>query len=212
MPYYDRRHALDCTLRSYEQYGSDVEVIIVDDGSPSRLEVSGVKVITLPRKAIGYSPVVPINIGVEYASHDLIAISLPEVEHRTPALYAMRTLVRDGVYVSARVWCASMSRWLASPEYEPPPDLQQEKPVGYPFNFCVMFTRETWQKVGGMSRAYRWGSHFDDTDFVHKLKAANIAPVWVDDVVVHTRDGARAPWVKGGWAENKRIFDASWLS
>jgi GT2 family glycosyltransferase len=105
-----------------------------------------------------------------------------------------------------------MQRWLAKDDFEPPENLQQNKPAGIAFNFLTMLRRSLWEKVGGMSREYRWGSHYDDTDFAHKIKKAAPALEWVDDVVIHTREnGARAPWVKGGAAINKKIFGEKWL-
>lgn len=222
MPYYERFDALCLTLESYlKYYGGDVEVVIVDDGSPNtlaeQLDASGpqsgvkIKIITLPKKAEGYSPVVPYNIGAEFASHDIIALTLPEVRHESPALYAMREQCTDHAYVMANCWCESMQRWLAKSDFEPPRNLQQEKPPGIAFNFLTMLRRDLWNEVGGMDRAYRWGSHYDDTDFAHKIKTADSALSWVDDVVIHTRaNGARAPWVKGGAERNKQIFEARW--
>ena len=214
MPYYSRQAVLRETLGTYrELYSSDVEIIIVDDGSPEPLgTIDGAKVIRLPYKTVGLSPVIPINIGIEYAAHDLIAISLPEVRHQSPVLYSMREVCEEDTYVMSRCWCDGTSRWLSAPDVEPPEGQQHHKPVGVGFNFCVMFRRQLWSKIGGMSREYRNGSHFDDTDFAHKIKKSGAALRWVDDVVIHSRrDGARAPWVPGGWAVNHAIFASKWL-
>lgn len=212
LPYYQRPEVLAETLETYcEHYGPDIEIIVVDDGSPQPVDPPGVKIIRLPRKTVGYAPVIPINIGVEYASHDVISISLPEARHPTPVLYAMREYVDDNAYVSARVWCEATQRWLASPDHEPGTNQQHGKPLGVPFNFCVMFTRALWERLGGMDRAYRWGSHFDDTDWAMRVARSGAEIRWVDDVVIHTRkQGARAPWVNGGWAYNRDIFAQRW--
>lgn len=212
MPYYSRVAALKETLKTYgEFYGDDVEIIVVDDGSPLPLALDEVKVITLPRKEVGYSPVIPINVGVEYATHDLIVLTLPEVSHNSPVLYRMRDVWSPNAYVMAQCWCKTMKRWLASPDDNPVSGLQQGKPKGMSFNFCVMLHRSLWEEVGGMSRDYRWGSHYDDTDFAHKIAASGADLKWVDDVTTHTREGgAKAPWVRGGISINSKIFESRW--
>jgi len=211
MPCYQRQAVLMETLATYRtHYGDDVEIVVVDDGSPNPLgEIDGVKVIRLPKKSVGYSPVIPINIGVEYASHDVIAISLPEVRHETPVLYRMRELLTDNAYVQAPCYCESMKRYLSGPD-----KLEVRKnsrPPNVGFNFCVMFNRKLWNEVGGMTRDYRWGSHYDDTDFAWKIYSSGAEPLWVEDVVKHTRkDGAKSPWVTGGHSRNYQIFKKKW--
>ena len=213
MPYFNRREVLEETLEGYRLlYGADVEIVIVDDGSSKRLEpIAGAKVINLPRKDEGRAPVVAFNIGVEYAEHDIIAISLPEVLHGTQTLYEMRELCEEGCYVIAPCWCESTGRWVAAPNVEPKEGQQHYKPRGVGFNFCVMFRRALWNSIGGMSREYRHGSHFEDTDFAWKVKKSGASIRWAQSHVTHTRkNGAHANWVKGGWERNRGIFLKEW--
>ena len=101
LPYWDRQEAADKALamlaKAYR--GLDLEVIVVDDGSPEpfvyRLDWPAVRILRLPQKDTPKSPVTCWNEGARIARGDLIAISCIEILHYDPVLPQMAAQVRE---------------------------------------------------------------------------------------------------------------------
>lgn len=213
MPYWDRYDVARDNCARIQTYYPGIEVVLVDDGSPSNqaANIPGVQYVRLPTKAVGYAPCIPINVGVMVARHDIIAISLPEIRHDGPIFETMLTDLRAGGndrYVLAQVWCESLNQWLSAPDGNT--CIQQGRPAGTGLHFCVMFRRSLWDKTGGMDRDYRYGAAYEDTDFVRRLQRAGAEFHFSDVRATHTRVGAHANWVKGGHERNAEIFRAKW--
>src|SRR5690349_162098 len=112
VPYWKRGSILKDNLQQLKKLYSNLkalEVIIVDDGSPEPAVIDDnypwpVSIIRLKQKTWALNPCVAFNAGVAAASGDIIAITNPEVIHRTAILDLMRqeleALGPDG-YVAA---------------------------------------------------------------------------------------------------------------
>jgi glycosyltransferase involved in cell wall biosynthesis len=89
LPYFERPEVLAITLRSFQALYSDsqIEIVIVDDGSHLEMKPRFPAEFTLPTKLVtilnkdGINPCVPINIGVTEASGEFILLSSPEIVH-----------------------------------------------------------------------------------------------------------------------------------
>lgn len=213
LPYWQRQAAADTAL-SYiaKNYPSlDLEVIVVDDGSPVPFKKFGfspdiqpvMRTMRLPTKQMSKATCVPINRGVEMASHEIIALSGVEMLHKTPVLAQMRDELLKGdknTYVSAAVWCPDQNRWHAHSSLK-----------RAPLNFMTMLHRDLWNRAGGMDEDYREGIAFDDNDFVNRLERAGMHYVIRDDLVVeHPRKDAKAAYTIDQHERNRLLYARKW--
>lgn len=222
LPYWQRQAATDAALARMAAlyFDIDLEVIVVDDGSPvPYIRREGypfaVRSVRLPVKSGPLNPCVPINVGAAVARGDILAISNPEIMHRTAVLPAMRDeLERLGVlgYVLAACWSPEQKRWhchstIAGPRFG------IDLPAGSGFHFLAMLHRSLWEEAGGFDIAYRKGAGYDDPDFVMRLERAGARFVIRDDLVVeHPRGGARSAWTPAQFERNRQLFISKWAS
>lgn len=97
LPYFERPEVLTITLRSLQALytKSQIEIVIVDDGSHPDFKPIIPEGFTLPTKLVtifnkdGINPCTPINIGVMEASSELILLSSPEIVHTESIFDAM---------------------------------------------------------------------------------------------------------------------------
>lgn len=213
LPYWNRQaaadKALDLIAKNYADL--DLEVVVVDDGSPKPFRHPGfnpdikpvLRLVTLPRKFEPKATCVPWNRGVSAASGDVIALSSIEMLHETPVLGEMRDELMRGdknTYVSAAVFCPEQNRWHAHSSLNKPP-----------LNFMTMLHRDLWDRSGGMDEDYRDGICFDDNDFLKRLEKAGMHYVYRDDLVVkHPRGGAKAINPPIAHERNRRLFESKW--
>jgi hypothetical protein len=217
MPYWERRAATRATLKGFNALydPEEVEVILVDDGSPTQpwedeSIYPNLKVIRLPEKTVAKCPTLPLNVAREHASHDVLAISFPECRHIDQTLKHMWEVLKDErEVVSARVWCETLKIWLASEFFFNP---SQEIPPGTALNFCVMMHASLWDEVGGFDEDYRDGQAFDDNDFLRRILRVGGRYSFAQGARAnHTRGGgATSEWPAGAWARNRAIFLSKW--
>jgi hypothetical protein len=219
LPYWERADAAMSGLISLSQryrHGGDmredIEVVVVDDGSPTepaRNFVSGaslgfrIRLVELPVKQYPMCPCTPINAGVAASDGEFIVLSNPETTHREPVLDAMRaTIERIGpkTYVLAAAFCPDTGAWHCHSVHAS---------AGY--HFCTMMHRSLWDAAGGFDEAYRQGNCFDDPDFVQRLIRAGAKFVFRDDLVVdHHKHGATIGWPREGWDRNHNLYWSKW--
>lgn len=219
MPYFnneqmagDRQEMLYKSLDAYEFLYPhlDIEIVICDDGSPIPVDAPTARVIRLPRKDHALNPCVPINRAIAESSGNIIVLTNPEIEHRTPVFDSMlKALVHKDDYVTAS--CINPDgRWLAHSSIDPKgTSLRAPIPPGSQFHFCAMFHRSLWDKTGGFDEALRYGQAFDDNDWLWKLDSVNARFKHLDDqVVFHNPTGTK--WPAGGWQKNAQIVIDKW--
>lgn len=221
LPYWKRQEATDESLRMMEKHysGMDLEIVIVDDGSPEpfvRPDLKlDIKTIYLPKKSGPLDPCTPYNVGVRASKGNLIALSNPEIRHDFPVLQDMvEEVEKDPLnYVMAACWCPEQHRWHchSSREHRNDNDVGRYLPEGAGYHFMSMMDRSLWDKCGGFDEDYRQGAGYDDPDLVLRLHKAGAKFVMRDDLVVeHSRSKAHAAWTKEMFARNRAIFMSKW--
>ena len=212
MPYWERPEATRRSLRVYKEFydPSDVEVILVDDGSPNypaeevKDEYAGCRVLTLPKKDRPLNPCVPINRGMEIASGDILGLSNPEVVHQQPALLDMVECIESDLdYVVAGAYCPEMNQWHAHPQIKKDADL----PVAAG-HFLAIFKRRLWKETGGFDESYRYGQGYDDTDFLMRLLEIGAPIKFTNHVVLHHKSGAVTKW---NLPQNRARYIKKWF-
>ncbi len=212
MPYWERYEATKKALSRYSEYYNPdvVEVVLVDDGSPSQpaegLEqyYEGLKIITLPGKEQAKNPCVPINKGMRAAQGEFVGLSNPEIIHAQPVFDEMLGAIEfENDYVLAPAWCPEMRMWHCHPTLTQAPDL----PPGTGFHFLTIMTRKLWGETGGFDEDYRNGQGYDDTDFIRRLMRAGANFKFIDTPVIHPRGGAHAKWAM---PSNRPLYLRKW--
>ena len=194
----------------------DLEIIIVDDGSPKpflkpTLLPLEIHVLRLPFKTQPKNPCTPINYGVSRARGKYIALSNPEILHSVPVLEEMRSLVVGNTYVTASAWCAEQQKWHAHSTVNRHKESGGILPNGSQYHFMSMMTKELWDKAGGFDEDYRNGAGYDDPDFVMRLHRAGAVFAHRDDLVVeHPRRGAKSNFKRSDFEVNKQLFYSKW--
>lgn len=223
LPYWDRKAATDesLALMAAQYQGVDLEVIIVDDGTPKQYTQPAdlgldVQVLRLPTKLQPKNPCVPINAGVAASHGDIVAISNPEIMHVNPVLPRMReeleSLGDDG-YVLAGCWCPDEKRWHChtTRKFSKTNDAGALMPDGVGYHFLGMMHRSLWDKCGGFDEDYRDGAGYDDPDFVLRLLRAGAKFKICDDLVVHhPHNEPRTRWNPAGFEKNRALFFSKW--
>lgn len=223
LPYWDRKQATDdsLALMAAQYAGLDLEVIIVDDGTPAPYAPPDdlgldIRVIRLPRKIVPKNPCTPINAGVAASHGDLVAISNPEIMHVNAVLGAMAAeceAIGPYAYVLAGCWCPDEKRWHChtSRKFNKSNDAGALMPDGVGYHFLGMMHRELWDKAGGFDEDYREGAGYDDPDFVLRMLRAGAKFKIRDDLVVHhPHNEPRTRWPAGGFERNRELFFRKW--
>lgn len=214
---------LDLNLAIYRRHylsHNDLELVIVDDGSPEAAHVRGsypwaVHVVTLPRKDVALNPCVALNAGVAASYGNILVLTNPEVVHRSPILAGMRTEL-DALgpkgYVAAACWGIKAGWWYCHSSKMPEPSTVGRAPMpkGAGLHFCSMMQRAFYDEIGGFSEEYRHGCGYEDNDFLWRLHAAGARFKIADDLVTDHHDCPRSEWPAGGAARNRAIFEDWW--
>lgn len=213
LPYWDRQaiadEALQLLAKTYP--GLDMEVLVVDDGSPVPFIAPAVgldlRVVRLPAKTDPKSPVTPWNEGVRAAKTDIIVLSCVEVLHERPILQQLVTAVTTSKdYVLAAAWCPEDGRWHCHNTIHPP-----RNPPGTGLSFCAALHKSLYWEAGGFDEAYREGAGYEDNDFIWRLLGAGAKFQIRDDLrVIHPKRGASIAWGNAKFARNEALFYRKW--
>lgn len=222
LPYWDRPAAAARGLASVARcYGDlDLEVVVVDDGTPAPFappnDLPGMTprmtVVRLPTKTGPLSPVTPWNIGAAAATGDWLALSCIEVIHETPVLDALAqaagALGPKGIALAA-AWCPEMAEWHCHSTHRSAGAPALPEGTGRPF--CAVLHRSLYEAVGGFDEAFRAGAGYEDMDFINRLLAAGARFQIRDDLVVtHPKTDARIHWPPAMFARNRALYEARW--
>lgn len=221
MPYWRRPEILGRNLSKYRDlYPTDIEIIVVDDGSPEPAEVRGefpwtIKIVRLPAKTTALNPCVAFNRGVAVSRGEIVVLTNPEVIHRTAILSGMRAELEalgPKGYVAASCWSERARWWYCHSKLMPPPAQvgRAEMPDGAGLHFCSMLYRSFYDEIGGFSEEYRDGAGYEDNDLLWKLHRAGARFKISDDHVTDHHDCPRCEWPAGGADRNRAIFESKW--
>lgn len=212
LPYWDRQEAANKALKSiercYRHLGSNLEIIVVDDGSPKPFVAPflGIRVIRLPRKDEPKSPATCWNEAAKAATGDILVLSCIEVIHDTPILEQLTKDIGKDDYVLAAAWCPEEGRWHThSSVYVP--DCPPEAGIG----FCAALRPELYWRAGGFDEAYRDGAGYEDRDWIRRLHFVGAKFIKHDDLVVtHPKTGATIAWGDEKFQRNQALFYLKW--
>lgn len=218
LPYFMRQRVMDRSLKAYQKlYGDlDVEISICDDGSPEILKDNvGTSLFVLvartPTKDYALNPCVPINMAVNQSSGEHIVLTNPEVEHVKPILAQMREAIEHPLdYVIAACRDGLTGRWNAHSSSRSQHPKRAPYPAGSDLHFCVMFTRELWEKACGFDSDYRMGQAYDDNDWLWRAERAGARFIMRDDLITRHNVVNRCDWPVGGLARNRKLFKERW--
>lgn len=219
MPYWRRQAALDRNLRQYRELYPDfpLEIIVVDDGSPDPAVIDGefpwpVNLIRLPAKSDPKDPVVPLNVGAQFARGEYLLITGPEIVHRAPLLDGLLETARSKAlaYVSPSVWGGSW--WYCHPTDMPKDDAvgRAASPKMAALHFCALLRRDVFWAVDGFDQAYRDGAGYSDNDFLWKLNDIGVSFSIRDDLIADHEKCERCNWPAGAFDRNRTIFERKW--
>jgi hypothetical protein len=216
MTYFERPVQLRNTLDSfaYHGYGSDVEVIVVDDGSldyPASAVVTprtyAIKVIYLDRKDKWYcNPCIPFNIGLKAAKGEIVIIQNAECFHYNPIVEHASLHASVDKYLTYA--CLSQVKTdydktlplLSFKEIKDSVKFADAAAIGdgvlgwynhsrfnpRALHFCAALHSSSLKKLNGFDERYALGSCFDDDEFLFRVRDSGLKVEIVDDfVVVH---------------------------
>lgn len=212
MPYWNRPKELARSMLAYEKLYPDLELefSICDDGSFQPLQSHGKpwKITRLPFHAQAMNPCVPINAAIRAATHDVIVLTNPEVEHYVPVLHQMLSALQEpDDYVMAA--CHDPELGVVAGEGTPyGAGGRGPIPKGADLHFCTMFYRNLWEKAGGFDEEYRNGTAWDDNDWLWRLHVAGANFKRISGVVRHYRTPHR--WTQR--VNNQALFMKKWAA
>jgi glycosyltransferase involved in cell wall biosynthesis len=208
MPYYDRQERLNDALLKYDEIYKDfdLEIVIVDDGSPEPIEVETSfphTILTLPKTG-PLNPCVPINLAVAQAGGSRVLLTSPEVIHRTDVLSQMIAEWDTNLdYVSASVF--DHERGYLTGDAPRQKGSRAPYPEGAEFPHCALFSKELFIAAGGYDPDYRRGRAFNDNDFLWRFHYAGARFKTVTGIVYHVHEKTR-------WElpSNEPLFRKKW--
>jgi len=211
LPYWNRQEAADKALASIRTHYSDLdlEIIVVDDGSPVPFKIPegmDIKVIRMPDKTEPKSPINCWNAAAREAASNVLVLSCIEVIHVSPILEQLTKDLEKDEYRHAAAWCPEHGEWHVHSTVEVP-----DCPKGSALGFCAAIHKELYWRAGGFDEIYREGAGYEDRDFVRKLHSVGARFVKRDDLkVIHPKTGAYINWGKEKFYRNFAIYQSRW--
>lgn len=215
--YYNRkllfRRTLDSIKIQLEKNFTDIEYIVIDDGSneDERLEdlvqlYPFLKIIRLEKEKKWYkNSCIPFNIGFQHVSGDQIIIQNPECLHFGNILeYTQKNLTEDN-YLS--FGCYSLGEYSTDHLDELLPDRnnilkiiaennEENKKEGTDcwynhstirpvgFHFCSAVSKKNLYELGGFDERFATGVAYDDNEFLHRIKLKGLEIKIIDEEIV----------------------------
>lgn len=181
----------------------DVHVILIDDSTSDPIDVEKLREFSFtidfirirPERKIWYNPVVNYNIGFQFVRGGKVIIQNAEVCHIADVLTCVHNLVYGNKYFVFDIKRASSfddnekvynsNTDNISTLYDPNITKLWIQSVKIPisdrgFHYLTAMTRDVFEKIGGFSLDYCFGSAYDDDDFVLKIKSKGIQMVSLD--------------------------------
>lgn len=216
MSYWERFDVATETVRLWRALeGDSVEIIVVDDGSPTQpFHSDDCLVITIPTKQVPQTPTTPLNEAVKRASGSVVLLTGTDIRPRRKMVMEMKSVVcaKEKAYAQAAVLGPALlskdARKYVTPRWHSHSTCHCEFfPPGFNPNFCAAMRKQDFLGVGGFDDAFRDGQAFDDTDFAWRLMKRGFKPIQMDHLVCdHIKSGAKTDWPEGAWQRNREIF------
>ena len=204
---YDRPDVLDRVLASiYRQTLKDVEVVVVDDGSPDAKAVVEVvkhwhvpKFVRIEREPFYRNPSIARNTAYRCAEGDVIIAQSDDVEHQGNAIEGLLGEMQPGKFVIGEVWNVCPKTGCTVPAYKgrwhqltgPGPPTKQCPNPERPLFFLGALYRKDLYAVGGNDEEFltpgaedRW---FGDC----LMRGQGLKPHYTNNAVGHHLDHTR---------------------
>lgn len=198
MSYFNRRAQFLRTLTSIQESNySNVEVIVVDDGSESkhRLEdIEGIKLIRVePEDKTYINPCVPFNKGFSKATGDIIILQNPECIHIGDIITHAVENITDNNYipygcysfdesntneiplkVDAKSMQEIVTRINKLPQIQPKTGdcgwYNHNTIIPTSYHYTAAITKRNLDILGGFDERFAHGIGFDDDEFLARVK------------------------------------------
>lgn len=216
LAYVNRKRLFCETLKSVAKTKhNDFEVIAVDDCSlpEERIEdflsdFSFLKIIRLePENKWYVNTCIPYNIGIRAATGDIIILQNAECLHVHDVITYLSENVNDTNYVSVSTYALNEEITNQLPSLINKNDflmyfksLPQQETGGSPiigwynhsiyrpvhYHFCSAITKRNLNLLGGFDERYAWGTSYEDTEFIERIKRMGLQMTIVDNIsVIH---------------------------
>lgn len=194
--YLNRKKQLYNTLQSIEQYGHNINIIIIDDNSTDGEDIycfenDHIKIITMKNKT-WINPCIPFNVGFKEAKGDIIIMQNAECIHSGNIIGHVLSNIRKNIYLNysafsidevltQRIFMGEDAYTVVSPHlmkyinknggtgWYNHPKYRPEM-----LHFCSAIMREDLYELGGFDERYANGLGYDDYDFIHRIKMKHI--------------------------------------
>jgi glycosyltransferase involved in cell wall biosynthesis len=166
IPVYNRKQLLLNTLESIGR--SDIEVIIVDDGSDERLDFADYRVIRLERSKGWHGPCLAYNAGFKAATGDVIMINSSECVHRGNVIGYVQKHFKENDYFSFSTYMLGEDEDLGNLRFDNFWGVKIGVKSFIPY--CGVISQENMAKLGGYDERFSKGIGFDDYDFTDRVK------------------------------------------
>ncbi len=197
------------TLDSFNNHGynSEIEVIIVDDGSEIPISIKSekynftIKLITLNQPDKWYvNPCIPFNIGLKEAQGEVVIIQNAECFHHGNIVDFVKKNMAILDYSYFSFACYSIDKITSKSNKlekfsrfnNAIPDLDGAngwynhshiRPTGY--HFCSAIKKSNLEEIGFFDEAYSDGIGYDDDEFLYRVKNKLKLKIIDDYFVLH---------------------------
>jgi glycosyltransferase involved in cell wall biosynthesis len=194
MTFWNRKTQLSNTLKSIEQYGHKIPIIIIDDASTDGEDIHCfendlTRVVTLKDKK-WINPCIPFNTGFAMATTDIVLIQNAECIHVGDIIGHALANARENVYLNYSALAVNQEltekitkgdniKEVIAPHIER--NVNQEGSMGngwynHPryravmYHFCSAIMRSDLYDLGGFDERYADGSGYDDDELLHRIQ------------------------------------------
>jgi GT2 family glycosyltransferase len=214
LAYVNRKRLFYETLKSITKTKyNDFEVIAVDDCSlpEERIEeflteFKFLKVIRLePENKWYVNTCIPYNIGIRAAKGDIIILQNAECLHVHDVITYLSENVNDSNYISVSTYALNEEITNQLPSLINKDDflvyfksLPQQETGGSPiigwynhstyrpvhYHFCSAITKRNLNLLGGFDERYAWGTSYEDTELIERIRRMGLRMIIVDEISV----------------------------
>lgn len=206
--YINRKYQLHNTLQSIKQYGHNVEIIIVDDGSTDGEDIhcfenDYTKIITMKNKT-WINPCISFNTGFKAARGDIIIFQCAECIHIGNIIGNVLSNITENTYMNysalsidsvltQRIFNGEDVYTVVTPHLNDYINANggtgwYNHPKYRPemLHFCSAIMKKDLYELGGFDERYANGLGYDDYDLIHRIKEKHMNIKIIENLfVVH---------------------------
>jgi GT2 family glycosyltransferase len=194
IPAYNQHELTEQCIASVCRHTTDMEIILVDNGSTPRYSETGADVTIRNEKNLGFP--VAVNQGIRAAHGDIIVLLNNDVIVTPNWLTLLAgSLYEFDIVAPMTNYCAGLQK-INLPVYENEKELDRESSeytrkhrhesveVGWIIGFCMAFRKSLWEEIGPFDESL-WPCSGEEIDFCLRAQAAGHKIGIARDVYVH---------------------------